>query len=729
MNVATALLFLAALTAAGSGLQMALLTTRAPTGNASAPARSGFDALDAVFVGVALALCAAGLLAMPLVEFGIFSLWALTGLLAITGLAAWWWAWRQARHHGRGWAVSVAPTSRREWAVLAGVLLLSALLFARPHESILGGADAGVYVSVGVNMAKTGGLLIHEPLLATLDPANAPALMRELPPWEQVRFLRFPGFYVDEARPDEVIPQFYTLHPLWLTVAYSLGGLHAALLMTPLWGVLGVWAVYMVGRRLLSTGAAWLPALLVLLTPLQLYFARYPTAEPIAQYFAWLGIWAFIGFANQDAPRRLFGLLAGLALGSLFLARIDMIFVLLLPAVWALYLLLGRRWSRIEWWFWLPFVLTTGYAALHGLRFSAPYTLSTYGVVVAFLRTQIWLLAGIGGVGLALLLLLSATQQQRLTRWAASVAQAMWPRYALAGLIVVAAVYGYFVRPRLGETIFAAYWYAGTDIPLTDHLNLVRLGWYLGPLGLLLAVTGGVLAALYAPWRVTWPVWLVGGAFTLFYVYNVLNNPFHIYAFRRYVPVVVPFLQLGAAYGLHWLWQRGGTGMRRRQWRTVVALLGIALVVTLLYNSRLIGRHVDDAGGVAQLDQLAAQFDEGAVLLFFDPAPVGLGAIFGTPLQYIHGLTAFDVQEEAVYPDRLAAQAAAWQAQGRPVYVVVRDDDATPLDLPMDAAALTRAGTFAWHTARLEQSYDHMPAAVIPVDYAMTIYRWTQPEP
>ncbi|MEZ4582134.1 MAG: hypothetical protein R3A10_10955 [Caldilineaceae bacterium] len=113
-------------------------------------------------------------------------------------------------------------------------------------------------MSVGVNMAKTGNLLIHEPLLATMDPANSLALMRELPPWEQVRFLRFPGFYVDEGRPDEVIPQFYTLHPLWIAVAYSLGGLHAALLMTPLWGVLGVWAVYMVGRRLLGAGAAWL---------------------------------------------------------------------------------------------------------------------------------------------------------------------------------------------------------------------------------------------------------------------------------------------------------------------------------------------------------------------------------------------------------------------------------------------------------------------------------------
>ncbi|MEZ4582136.1 MAG: hypothetical protein R3A10_10965 [Caldilineaceae bacterium] len=87
-------------------------------------------------------------------------------------------------------------------------------------------------------------------------------------------------------------------------------------------------------------------------------------------------------------------------------------------------------------------------------------------------------------------------------------------------------------------------------------------------------------------------------------------------------------------------------------------------MVTLLYNSRLIGRHVDDAGGVAQLDQLAAQFDEDAVLLFFDPAPVGLGAIFGTPLQYLHGLTAFDVQEEAVYPDRLAAQAGVAKRRG-----------------------------------------------------------------
>ncbi|MEZ4558882.1 MAG: hypothetical protein R2854_21020 [Caldilineaceae bacterium] len=253
MSVLAALLFLAALIATGSGLLAALVTSRAPT-----RVPSGFDALDAVFAGVALAFCVVGLLAMPLVEFGVFSLWALTGLLAITSGAAWRWAWRQRRRRDASWALSVAPTPRREWAVLAGVLLLSALLFARPHETILGGADAGVYVSVGVNMAKTGSLLIHEPLLATLDPANA-ALMRELPPWEQVRFLRFPGFYVDEGRPDEVIPQFYTLHPLWIGVAYSLGGLRAALLMTPLWGVLGVWAVYMVGRRLLGAGAAWLP--------------------------------------------------------------------------------------------------------------------------------------------------------------------------------------------------------------------------------------------------------------------------------------------------------------------------------------------------------------------------------------------------------------------------------------------------------------------------------------
>ncbi|MEZ4582133.1 MAG: hypothetical protein R3A10_10950 [Caldilineaceae bacterium] len=92
MSVLAALLFLAALIATGSGLLAALVTSRAPT-----RVPSGFDALDAVFAGVALAFCVVGLLAMPLVEFGVFSLWALTGLLAVTGGASWWWAWRQRR--------------------------------------------------------------------------------------------------------------------------------------------------------------------------------------------------------------------------------------------------------------------------------------------------------------------------------------------------------------------------------------------------------------------------------------------------------------------------------------------------------------------------------------------------------------------------------------------------------------------------------------------------------
>lgn len=723
MNAVTALLFAGAFVSAGYAWLRALAGEKSPVPSGES---GGLDAMDGLFAGVALAVCATGFLAMPLVQLGSFSLTTLAGLMGASAVGAWLWARRQGRRVRGGFA----PTPVWERVTLAAILLLSAALFMRPHESVLGGADAGVYVSVGANIANTGALLIDEPLLRAVDGANVPALMRELPPWEEVRFLRFPGFYVDESRLEQVIPQFYTLHPLWLAIAYSLAGVGGALLMTPLWSVLGVWAIYMVGRRLLGREAAWLPALLVTVTPLQLYFARYPTAEPIAQYFAWLCLWAFTAFAGNERPRRLWGLLAALAMGSMFLARIDMIFLLLLPGAWALFLLLGRKWSRSEWWFWAPLVVTGVYAAAHGLLFSGPYTLSTYGVVFAFLRTQIRLLAAVGGVALLVLLYVSATQQARLSAWAGSVAQARWPRYGLAALVAGLAVYAYFLRPRLGETIFAAYWYSGTDIPLTDHLNLVRLGWYLGPLGLLLATAGGVLAALYAPWRTTWATWLVGGAFTFFYLYNVLNNPFHVYAFRRYVPVTVPFLQLGAAYALVWLWRVGTTtGRVRTVSRVAAGLLGIALVATLLYNSRLIGTHVDDAGGVAQLAQLAAQFDDDAVLLFVDPAPVGIGSIFGTPLQYIHGLTAFEVQEEAVYPERLAAEARNWQAAGRPVYVVVRDGVDLPWALPADAAELTATGSFAWHTTRLEQSYDHMPGTIIPVDYAMTIYRWTQSEP
>ena len=363
-------------------LIVALFTARDPEGNFP-------DWMESIFLAISLSIVATGTIGLLLAEVGFFSLVNLALALAI--LSAVLWPIGRFAHIGLRWRPS--PVARNEWIPLIPLLLLSGWLFLQPHEFITGGADAGVYVNLGANIANTGSLLIEEPLLADLDPELWPGLLRQLPAGEQVDFIRFPGFYRSDAQTDLLIPQFFSLHPVWLAIAYAIGGVWGALAMTPIWAVLGIWAVYLYARSLFARTLnaerfAWLPALLLILTPLQIYFARYPTAEPISQYLVWAGLWMFTQFAMRRGPNSLWGLAAGFVLGQVFLARIHMLPLLLLPAIWGLYLLITREWRRSEGWFWGSFVLSVVYSSVHAMAFSRPYTLNTYGAVLSILQRQ-----------------------------------------------------------------------------------------------------------------------------------------------------------------------------------------------------------------------------------------------------------------------------------------------------------------------------------------------------
>ena len=187
----------------------------------------------------------------------------------------------------------------------------------------MGGADAGVYVNLGANIARTGGILIHDPTLAALDPSLYAALLRPLPPSELTPYYLMPAFYVPGTPAGLIIPQFYPLHPVWQAVGYALGGLRAELLVTPLWGLLGALAVYFTTRRLWGWRAGLLALAALSVTAMQVWFARYPTTEMLTQYLLWTGAWALIAWMDKREPRGLWAVLAGGALGQVFLTRID----------------------------------------------------------------------------------------------------------------------------------------------------------------------------------------------------------------------------------------------------------------------------------------------------------------------------------------------------------------------------------------------------------------------
>jgi hypothetical protein len=289
-------------------------------------------------------------------------------------------------------------------------------------------------------------------------------------------------------------------------------------------------------------------------------------------------------------------------------------------------------------------------------------------------------------------------------------------RYGAAVVLVGWAIYSYFIRPRLGTTVLAPYWYADSQIPITNHENLMRLGWYLSPLGVGLAVAGGVLMLLNERWDTSWPLWVVGGASTAIYIFNIFNNPVHIYAMRRYVPIVLPFFTLAGAYAISWLWQRAPW---QRASRPVSLALLVALAGWLTYNDRLIVNQVDYEGALTQVERVAALLEDGAVVLFVDDPAVGLGAILGTPLQFLHGASSFDLQEDQVEADLLKGQVAHWLGEGTPVYVI-RNADSSILLLN---ECLVPAGSAHLDTPRLEQTYDHIPQVIEHVRYDLEVYR------
>ncbi len=669
------------------------------------PQRIQLDRAEALFVCGLIGVAALGWLALVAAELGFFSAGLLALLAVVLGAAG----WGLGRRRGVSWGFSV-PTVRYEPVFLLALMLVMAVLYLRPHQFLWGGADAGVYVNEGAQLSQSGRWLITQPDFADLAVSDYGMFFREHPPQLIPRFYYLPGFYVQDNQATHIIPQFYALHPVWLAVAHGLGGLDANLLMTPVWGLLGVLAVYFAVREAVDTRTAMLTALFLALTPTQIWFARYPTSEVLTQFLLLGGLYAFTRYLRSGEAWA--GVLAGAALGEVMLVRADAYFLLGLLVVYAGYLRLRRQLDRRFWIVAAPMLFLAAYSLLHVVWQGWPYFYDNY---LAASRLPLpWPILALGAAGVVLAFIAFdrkvASQPHWQDRWR-PIGRALLT-IAAVGLVVLAA-YAYFIRPLdsdLGRT--AINWYSDTALPYVEPLNMVRLGWYLSPLGLAVAVLG--LAWLVRDRFSTrlWALLGVGLFFTVLYVYNTYNNPLHIYVMRRYVPAVFPVLALGLAYVVE----------RLSQWRTIGRVLAAGLTVFLigsfLYAGRFVNPQVDYQGGVAQYQAFAQKFPPHSIILFNNNAPVGIAVLFGTPLAYLDQQTAIDIQEDRMDQTRLSGYVQRWLAQGRSVFVV---DGPQRVAGFCDVWQCRSLGTTHLTWSELEQSYEHFPQQVYAVDYPLTI--------
>jgi hypothetical protein len=663
---------------------------------------------EVLFAGLILFIGILGWFALLLAEIGWFGPvpLILCGAVILLSLA-------YLFYRARSRLLLIERANRLELLVLGGWLIAAGWLFFRPHEAVQGGADAGVYVNLAANIAQTGKIVYDDAFIEELSPAHYPTFMRERPPQDGTQYYLFPGFNLDDDIPGRVIPDFYPLHPVWQAVGYALGGIGATLRLTGLWALLGALALYMTLRQASSWPGALVGLAAISLCALQVWFARYPVAETLTQFLLWSSLWATGAWLSGRRPAGLWAFLAALTLGELFLVRIDTLFLLAIPAGIGLWMIFGRgknlRPSR-AWYFGLLLVLIV-HALLHAALISTPYaerlinfalrTLDQTGLAIPLILAL--LLALVVGV-------IYIYYRERLEHaWTKHRHTLLW---AATSLVIFLALFGWFVRPVIGQVRTYPDWYGGGTIFVYDHENLVRLDWYLSPLGVWLGVAG-ICLLLWKVNRKTIAVLGVGLFFSLLYLWRMQNNPVQIYAMRRYVPVVMPFFIFAGAFCLGWL------GQRQKTWLKVGSgLLALLWLAGFAWSALGFISQVDYPGLTGDFQALDAQLAENAILLFNDQSAVSVGDIIGTPLHYQYSHDVLTLRDPAGIPaDELQTLLRSWQESGREVYWI-----GDPAFLQEQGLAYTYSQILI-PAVFLETPYDRKPSGLVESYWTLDIYQ------
>src|SRR5262249_19162501 len=284
--------------------------------------------------------------------------------------------------------------------------------------------------------------------------------------------------------------------------------------------------------------------------------------------------------------------LAGLAWGSAPFARIDA--VLLVPFV-ALYLLWKARTRAHHTWA----VFALGALALGLAHWLVHATLLAPGyATLVFSRATLAVAAG----GVALVLVVCGLLWALLVWWQPRRAQAR--AVALVGLVALGALFAYVVRPALPA--LATGGEAG-ELEVAAQESLVRLGWYVTPLGLLLAGAGSAALVWTGGWRRTLPLLALTRLSLAFYLPNRLLSSGLPWAGRRCRPGVLSALLLPAGDGAGRL--AALTPDRVTVARPVlVAGLALAVAVGEWQAVAPLRDYREQAGALAQLARLADTF-------------------------------------------------------------------------------------------------------------------------
>ena len=614
---------------------------------------------EAAFLALAIGVASTAWIGLVLAEEGRFSL--VTAAYTVAVACAVILALARGRASVPWHGLGPAPHG---WAT-AAVAVLCVALYARPGEYLFGGRDPGVYVAAMGTIARTGGIAYVDPAVLSI-PAEDLELFYRHPERPDYSWGRFMGFPLERPQTGRVVPEFFHLFPAFGAFLFQAMGARGALAAPVVFGVLGTVAALLALRRVLGPAPALLGALLLAVNVLQAWFARYPVSEPMSQFLILSGLLAFALWEERRTSA--FAVLAGTLLGLALLVRIDSVLLAVPILAWlAVRRAQGALSSRQAWPLLLPLALLAGHALVHAAFWSRKYLLEIANRPYWSQPPLAWLL----GTAAVMAVILAGHRLGPRIRAGLTAHQAA-ARAAVALALVLLALYAYAARPALSA-------WAGGDgndraraladpgllraldfhrLAAHDAQSLVRLGWFVTPLALVLALLGIVIALREWRPRHLFPI-LTLLTFGLFYFYKIRVYSDYYFAMRRFVPVVLPLLLGFAALAITRV--AAGRGPRR----AIAGALALLLFALFLRDTWPILRHREWKGAVRFVDDVARRFGPQDVVIFEQPRSIHLLSL---PLWAIHGVNALELARFNPDPERLQHLVRAWRGRYRNIY-------------------------------------------------------------
>ena len=675
--------------------------------------RAALAADEAAFLVLAASVALSSWAGLLLAEMGLFSLPTAAAAVAAGSALALLLGRRRAGLPWRG--IGPAPHG---WATLA-VAALAFLLYARPGEYLLGGRDPGIYVAAMASIARTGGIAVTDPVVLSI-PAEDVELFFRNPARPDYSWGRFMGFPLERPETGRVVPEFFHLFPVFGAYLFQAMGVRGALATPPVFGVLGTVGALLALRRVFGAAPALLAALLLAVNVLQAWFARYPVSEPMSQF---LFLSALLAFALWEERRTAaLGALAGIFLGTALLVRIDGV---LLAACVAAWIGLRRAQGALPWReaaaLLVPFLALAAHGVVHAAFWSRKYLIEIASRPYWNQPPAVWLLGTAAVMGA---ILAAHVLGPRARTWLAGHGRTV--RAGIGIAVVVLCAYAYLLRPALsawagadGNDPARAWAERGLLAPLGfralaahDAQSLVRLGWFVSPLAVVLALLG-LLAAL-RDWRPRYlfPL-LCLAAYGGFYLYKIRVYADYYFAMRRFLPVVLPLLLGLAALALVRLARAGGAR------RVAAGVLAAALFALFVRDTLPTLRHREWQGAVRFVDDVARRFGPADAVIFEQPRSIHLLSL---PLWAVHGVNAVELARFNPDPARLQHLVRAWRGRYRNIYFV--HTYSTDLcGLFLERVEEHAFGSFEW-----ERAYGRKPAGPEFKSLRFTISRVVLPE-